>query len=157
MGNATTTAHRANMEAEQAILVGQTKKKRPPLNNQTVKAIELIQQTGCEPKAAYFLATGRIPSQRSEYRLQEKVAKWSLQTPQMQKLATNAVKETLQMKPLKAKDKEGNDVVISYPSHTNRIAAAAMVQDRVDPAVRRQENMNINVDLHPVDLDKYLG
>jgi hypothetical protein len=53
-------------------------------------------------------------------------------------------------------DENGNEIKeLIYPSHTNRIAAAAMVADRTEPIVRQNVNVNLNADVAPVDLERY--
>jgi len=111
-------------------------------------------------KDAYKLVKGRDDiSIVSQSRLRAKYKQWSLTSPQMQKLAHHAIKDTLKLKPLqisKGKDADGKEIIEEiYPSHTNRIAAAAMVADRVEPVVRQNLNVNANIDISPVNLDNY--
>ena len=77
----------------------------------------------------------------------------------MQKLAHDAIRQTLRLKPLeisKGMDENGNEIKeLIYPSHTNRIAAAAMVADRTEPITRQNVNLNLNADVAPVDLERY--
>lgn len=93
-----------------------------------------------------------------------KYKKHSLTAPTMVKLAHNAIKDCLTDQPIKQtikkKDKDGNETEIIEeipPTWTNKVAAASMVYDRVEPAIRQNANLNLNVDVHPVDLQSYLN
>lgn len=127
-------------------------------NADTVAMFKLLEK-GLHAKDAYKLVKGRDDiSIVSQSRLRAKYKQWSLTSPQMQKLAHHAIKDTLKLQPLVVSklDAQGNEVIEKiYPSHTNRIAAAAMVADRVDPVVRQNLNVNANIDISPVNLDNY--
>lgn len=132
------------------------------LATKTRKAVSLVVNHGVDPKDAYALVNGKPPKRDALDNLREQVRKYSLQTPQMQRLARDAVKDALQGKEMRydAVKILGNGAKVPYeevivPSYTNKLAAAAMVQDRVDPVVRRSENINVNVDCCPVDLSRY--
>lgn len=161
-----------NINPEMAEAVANTPKRnkfghkvKGELNRKTKTALDLIATAGVDPKTAYILASnGRTPSSASLSRLTQKVEKYSLQTASMQKLASSVVKDCLKGKEATytvQKAVAGVGIVDMeekiIPTWTNKLAAAAMVQDRVDPAVKRNENLNVNVDMHPVDLSKYLG
>lgn len=116
------------------------------LKEKTRKAFDLCDR-GMEPKLALSVVNNGQPVTPTAVSLfKRKYEKYSLTTKKMQKLAHKAVQETLEMK-------EVNGVL---PTVSNRISAAQMVVDRVDPIVKVNENHNVNVDLHPVDLSKYL-
>lgn len=137
-------------------------KKPGKLGAKTEKAIELCLTTGITPKDAYTLANGKPPTPPTATRLKHLVEKYSLQRPMMQKLANQAIKDTLEGKEARydAVKVFSNGAKVPYqevivPSYTNKLAAAAMIYDRIDPLVRRSENLNVNVDCSPVDLAKY--
>jgi hypothetical protein len=114
------------------------------------EAANLVINPGVDPKAALTLTKGKIPADATLSRFKSKLEKYSLTRPAMVKLAHNAIRETLQMKPVTLQD--GKELI---PSHTNRLAAAQMIADRIEPIIRVNQNMNINVDLDPVDMSKY--
>lgn len=132
------------------------------LAGKTLKAVALVVNHGVEPKEAYTLVNGKEPKRDALDNLKERVRQYSLQTPQMQKLARNAVRDALEGKAVKydAEKILSNGKRVQYqevvaPTYTNKLAAAAMVHDRVDPIVRRSENLNINAEMAPVDLSRY--
>lgn len=123
----------------------------PRLYGKTREACKLIVEHGVDPKTALALVSGNTtPHRDTVARLREKSNKYALSRPSMVKKAFTAVQEVLDMKPIKTKD--GKEI---FPSHTNRLAAAAMVADRVEPIVKQNVNLNINADISPVDLDRY--
>lgn len=138
-------------------------KKTGDLSHKTRKAIALVVDHGVEPKEAMVL-TGctKTVNPQSVSAFKGKVEKYSLQRPIMQKLAHQALRDTLEGKESRydAVKVFSNGASVPYqeviaPSYTNKLAAAAMVYDRVDPMIRRSENLSINVDCSPVDLEKY--
>lgn len=130
----------------------------------TKQTLKLIVDHNLEPKEAYSLVNGRAPGKQTLTALNQKVQEYSLQTDEMQRLAARAVKNTLKGKPIECErtivDRKTGQVIDytekQYPSHTNMLAAASMVQDRVDPIVRQNVNLNGNLaDFLPFELDKY--
>jgi hypothetical protein len=128
------------------------------------QAADLVVNHGVEPKDALILVTGKNPDRASLSRFREKVNKYSLARPAMQKLAHKAVRDVLEGKEVEVKTQKvtPGGKIVEYtekliPSHTNRLAAAAMVADRVEPIVRQNINLNINTEVAPVDLSKYLN
>lgn len=96
----------------------------------------------------------------TKYKLEKKYQRYSLLSTAMRKMAHNAVKDCLSDAPIiqKRKDRQGNEIIEEIPpTWTNKIAAASMVYDRVEPAIRQNQNLNVNVDVHPVDLSLYLN
>lgn len=129
------------------------------------KAVKLAAEHGVDVKEAMILSGYKEPlvsSRVSEMR--KKVERYSLQTPQMQKLARDAVKDVLKGKEVTytvSKAIPGIGVVDMeekmIPSYSNKLAAAAMVVDRVDPAVKRVDSVQVSVSLDylPFDLGQY--
>ncbi len=137
---------------------------RPVMTDRIATAANLVINHGVDEQTAMELATGRKVSKRTVEGFKDKVRKYALAAAPMVKLAHNAVKETLKMQPVEverqAVNKEGE--VITYtdkilPSHTNRLAAAAMVLDRDQPIIKHTANVNINVDCDPFDLGELRG
>lgn len=87
----------------------------------------------------------------------EKIKKKTLCKPAAIKKAHKAVLDVLEMKPVKKK-KLAKGVVVEeeiLPTHTNRLQAAQLVLDRVEPVVQRHENVNVNLDYSPIDLSQF--
>jgi hypothetical protein len=141
-----------------------------------IKKVMQAMDKGLSAEEAYFLVTGkRVMHRNTKSDLKKKHDKWLLSRPQLQKLASNAVRDTLKMMPVETESvetcpgcKAGQDKpsckvcsgtgvlkTVIHPSYTNRLAAAAMVVDRVDPVVRQSMNLNVNKTFIEVDLVKY--
>lgn len=90
-------------------------------------------------------------------RWKKKYQKYSLTTPKIAKLAHNAIIDCLTDQPIiqVKRDKDGNEIneAIS-PTWSNKMAAASMVYDRVEPVIHKAESVSHHV-IHPVDLSKY--
>lgn len=130
----------------------------------TQKAADLVVHHGVDPKTALMLTTGKVPDSGNLSRFNQKVSKYSLARPAMQKLAARAVQDTLSGKVVEIEAVKilGNGQKVPYiekivPSYTNKLAAAAMVADRTEPIIRQNVNLNINTEVAPVDLSKYLN
>jgi hypothetical protein len=139
-------------------------KPKGALARNTKQTLKLIVDHGVEPKEAYSLVNGRAPGKQTLTGIVQKAQEYSLQTDEMQRLASRVVKNTLKGKPMVCErttiDRKTGQVIDytdnQYPSHTNMLAAASMVQDRVDPIVRQNINLNGNLtDFLPFELDKY--
>jgi hypothetical protein len=116
----------------------------PKLQPKTIQAMQYV-DSGLTPRQALEAVNlKRNISREAISKFNAKYRKYSLTTPKMQKLASNALKDCLS-------DKAINGEI--YPTYTNKIAAAAMVYDRVEPAIRQQ--INLNVEVHPVDLSNF--
>jgi hypothetical protein len=137
-----------------------TTEKQPKYLQKTLDAIKLVDM-GIEPKQALQLTNFKKDiTAQAVHKFKKKYNKYSLTAPKIQKLAHNAITDCLSDAPIiqKRKDKQGNEIVEEIPpTWTNKIAAASMVYDRVEPAIRQNANLNLNVDVHPVDLSLYLN
>ena len=117
--------------------------KRPKYYGKTKRALDLVANYGMEPKEALIMATGNTsPTSKTVLEFKEKVRNYVLSQPSMVKLAHKAVKDVLGMKPIVMGD--GKEII---PSHTNRLAAASMVYDRVEPVIRQNMTLNVNANL----------
>ena len=124
-------------------------------------AFALLKENGLtNPEAAKILGysngTARVIS--------SKINKLSLKHPKMVKSAARIIKDVLDLKPIEvertAVTKSGQVIDYTdniYPTHTNALTAAAMVYDRVEPAIRQTANLNVNCDISPVDLSQFRG
>lgn len=94
------------------------------------------------------------------YKVDKKSESFTINTPAMRKRALKAITETLDMKPVDREiynSKTGEIITVKErPTITNRLQAAGMVVDRSEPIIRRNENLNVNADISPVDLSAYL-
>ena len=126
----------------------------------TLDAINLV-NAGVSPEDALkYVNFKQNIRKETVSRFKAKLKKHSLQSPNMVKLAHNAVKDCLTDQPIVSKrtDKQGNEIIEETPpTWTNKLAAASMVMDRVEPAIRQNLNVNANVDVHPVDLGRWLN
>lgn len=137
-----------------------TNEKQPKYLQKTLDAIKLVDM-GIEPKQALQITNFKKDiTPYAVTKFKKKYQKYSITAPKIQKLAHNAITDCLSDAPIiqKRKDKQGNEIVEEIPpTWTNKIAAASMVYDRTEPAIRQQANLNLNVDVHPVDLSLYLN
>jgi hypothetical protein len=101
------------------------------VSEKTAQDILLMCKNGLTAQEALLMRGESNPNPHTLTDLRKKSQKWLLSNPDMQKLAHKAVKETLRMKPVKVN--ENGEEKLIYPSHTNRLAAAAMVTDRTEP------------------------
>lgn len=114
-----------------------------------------LTNTEASKAVGYSNGTGRVVS--------SKVNKLSLVHPKMVKLAHKAIEDTLILKPLEIEktsiDKEtGKPIPYTekvYPSHSNRLQAAADVYDRYEPKITKVESRNSNVNLQ-IDYSEFL-
>ena len=157
-----------------------THSKRPVHNAKTMKAIELIDK-GVSVRDAHKLATGiEKPHSNSIYDLKKKYDKHLLTRAPVVKLASKVYVETMKMTPVETKEVkecpeckgkskdpdepmcdtcQGKGIVrtLLYPSHTNRLAAAEAVMERIDPVVKQSMNVNLSATVDPVDLSQYMS
>jgi hypothetical protein len=155
----------------------ETTKKARTLASKTLRAFDLMDKD-VSPSDAHKLATGNNnPHPRTIDALKKKYDKYLLSKASTVKLASKVYLETMKMTPVKTdevkvcpecrgkKDDEGapspcvtcnSTGIVStllYPSHTNRLAAAEAVMERVDPVVRQSMNLNINKTFINIDLE----
>jgi len=117
-------------------------------SNKIAMAVGLITQSGVDPKDAYLIATGKDSCHPETIRRLEKtVEKWSLKHPDSLRSASKTIQSFA----------KGHDVNGVKPKDSTVLAAAQRIVDATDPVVKRSENLNVNVEMHPVDLEKYLG
>ncbi len=134
----------------------------------TLKIMKMMDK-GLSPEEACKLVKGKdIIHPNTKTDLKKKYDKWALTGEGMQKLAHNAVKNVLKMTPKKTKEVKqcpeckgkskdpeqpmcdtclGQGIVhtLLYPTHTNQLAAVAMVADRVDPVIKQTVSLSANI------------
>jgi hypothetical protein len=135
--------------------------KPPQLYGKTKRIINLINNHGHEPREAIKLVTGNTtPNRNTVADIRQKAARYSLQRPAMVKLAHKVVADTLKGKADQIHQQKVNKdgQVVDFieqiaPTHTNKLAAAAMVFDRAEPVIRQNVNLNGDLkDFMPVNL-----
>jgi hypothetical protein len=138
--------------------------KEPRYYGKTQKALMLVERHGVDPADALRLATGNpTPNPATLTAFRKKAAAYSLSRPSMVKLAHSVVKDTMSGKcdQIQQQKVTSTGQVVDFieniaPTHTNKLAAAAMVFDRVEPVVRQNINLNGNLaDFMPVKLECY--
>lgn len=124
----------------------------------TDSAIALIDLADLPPKQAAFaiLKENGMKTQEaanvlgykpfSAYNVNAKLNKLKLNNPKIVKDAHNVVKNILKGEAWGCIDKIKD---------SSALMAASMVYDRFDPAVKQTANLNMNVDISPVDLDRW--
>jgi hypothetical protein len=84
----------------------------------------------------------------ADYKLKANYKKWALTNPKRVKKASNIYDRVLSGKPLV--DKSGDK-----PTNTMILSVAKEILDRQYPKVTINQNLNVNVDLSPIDLESY--
>lgn len=137
---------------------GQTDTESLPKMNDKQLAYQMLRQSNVPPQKA-SKAVGYHPSYG--YHLDKKLQKYSLKTKKMVNLAHKAVKETLEMKPLEIEHervlKTGEVVKRKekiLPSHTNRLTAAQMIYDRIEPIVRDEQLQDTNITVQLINFSE---
>ena len=103
---------------------------------------------GLSSEQARTLVKGSKPITKDGLvKINQKYNKWALTNPKRVKKASKIVDNVLSGKPLV---KDGDK-----PTNNQILKVVQDIQDRVEPKITRQENLNINVDLSPIDLSKY--
>lgn len=121
--------------------------KMPAMTSKTVEAVQMVAVHGMDPvKALTLLSGGKPPSYDRVNKLKKDVARWSIERPGAQKIAHSAL----------LKFASGKDVNGIEPKAVDVRACAERIIDQATPVTRRTESININVDVHPVDLQRYL-
>lgn len=122
------------------------------ISDKTALILDMMDK-GHSIEVAHKLVTGkdRLPDS-TKSNINKKSEMWLIGKPDMQKLAHNAVRDTLKMKPITVKDgPDSDDKKYIYPSVSNRMAAANMVLDRTEPVKAggpsQQGNTFINIDM----------
>ena len=131
----------------------QTTEKQPKYKQKTIEAIRLV-QTGADPETALRITNGKNKiSERAIFNLKEKCRKYTLTNPRLVKLAHNAVKDCLTDQPIISKrtDKQGLEIIEeTAPTWANKIAAASMVYDRVEPTRQTPEVVNQSLTINAI-------
>lgn len=140
--------------------ITETPVKQPRLYQKTLDAIQIVESGISPQKALQLVNNGRKVSDTSVSTFKAKLKKHSLTQPKVVKLAHKALIDCLkgETSSYTAEKVTKDGDVVTYqeviaPTITNKVAAASLVYDRYEPAVR--QNLNINVDVHPVDLSQF--
>lgn len=115
---------------------GKTEQKQPKYQQKTIAAIKMI-DNGVDAKTALQIVNNKDNIHpQTVYNLKKNYKKYSLTHPKLIKLAHNAVKDCLTDQPIISKrtDRQGQEIIEeNAPTWANKIAAASMVYDRVEP------------------------
>jgi hypothetical protein len=149
-------------EAIQPIKAIEDTKQPPRLLQKTIDAIRLV-DAGLSPREA-LQATNfkRVVSSAGVAQFKQKYQKHSLASPDMAKAMSAQIRRILKGR---AREEAHQKVTSAgqvvdytdnvYPTDSNILAACAMVADRVEPIIHQVANLNVNLDLSPVDLSVY--
>ena len=114
----------------------------------TEQIIELV-NSGIDIEKAYKLVKPhRELTAQVKRNMLEKAAKYSLSNPKRVKTATIALDKILKGEYLD-KDKT------IKPNSSTIIKAIEMIKDREEPKITINQNLNVSLDLSPINLDKY--
>jgi hypothetical protein len=119
------------------------------VSDNTARILQLTSK-GVAIEEAHKLVTGkdRLP-EATKSNIKRKSEKWLLNSPQMQKLAHNAVRDTLKMKPIKTEKGE------IYPRVSDRLTAASMVTDRTEPRKQQTGSGPVNLFIDKVQVNQF--
>ena len=139
----------------------ETAPKQPRYYPKTIEAFKLV-EAGLTPEEALKAVnyTSKISGQ-SVCNFKNKLKKYSLTHPKLLKLAHNAVKDCLTDQPIISKrtDKQGQEIIEeTAPTWANKIAAASMVYDRVEPTRQSPEivNQSLTINAIPVEAQEII-
>ena len=136
----------AKQNIEQA--PNQTQVKTPKFYPKTIQAMKLVSIGETPANALKLVNNQKTITSGAVAHFNKKLRNYSLTRPEIVKLARNAVKDCLQDKPI------NNE---TYPTYSNKLAAAIMVYDRIEPVIKQNLNVNVNTELHPIDLSKFIN
>lgn len=103
---------------------------------------------------AYQIVTGKQPDPRTVQKISERVEKWSLRHPAALKSASKTIRAFAAGQAVggtinpETGELEGQ----IKPKDSTVLAAAQRIIDQVDPIIRKSEQVNVNIDVDPVDL-----
>lgn len=120
-----------------------------PITERTETMFKLM-DTGMPIETAYAVVhPNKKLGKHNKDSMMQKHKRWSLTNPKLVKAAYQALQDTVSMLPVQC----GDATVI--PTISNRLTAAQMIVDRAEPIINKNLNINANLDVSPVDLDKY--
>lgn len=114
----------------------------------TIEMFEHIERGLSPEQARTLVKPDSKVSKQADYKLEKKYKQWSLTQPNKVKKASTIYDRALAGKPLTRNSDE-------KPSNSQVLAVAKEILDRQYPKVTVNQNLNINADLSPVDLEKY--
>ena len=144
---------KSNLGQPQEPESAETAENQPNYKRKTLEAIRLV-QAGADPETALRITNSKERiSERAIYNLKEKCRKYSLTHPKLVKLAHNAVKDCLTDQPIISKrtNKQGQEIIEeTTPTWANKIAAASMVYDRVEPTKQSPDVINNSLTINAI-------
>lgn len=134
--------------------------KQPRYYEKTAIALKMMDAGIDARKALQVVHNKAKVANQTVSSLRQKHRQYSLAKPRTVALAQKAILDTLKGETSEIRQQKVGKAgqVIEYteiiaPTVTNKLAAAAMVYDRYEPAITRTESVNVNVS--PVDLANY--
>lgn len=151
------------MDAESNVTQTQPKERKPfkkpvgAYSKPTKDAIALATTYDIPPKEAYQIVTGKTPHPETLKNVEKAVEKWSLRHPAALKSASKTIRAFAAGQSVGGVlDPETGKLVGEIkPKDSTVLAAAQRVLDQVDPVVRKSENVNVNIEIDPVDLSQF--
>ena len=118
---------------------------------------QILTENGIEKKKAYSLAGYKGSSKKAIYEVEKRIKKHSVASPALVRLSKNAVRDTLQMLTSlqEVETAAGIKTVKVYPTHRDRLQAAAMVIERAEPAKHVSIQIPGRADGDFIDLSAY--
>ena len=114
----------------------------------TLEMFDLMDK-GLDIKDARTLVKpSQIVGRDADYKMMQKYKQWSLTHPKRVKKASKVYDNALSGKPLTPNSTDN-------PSNSQVLAVAKDILERQEPKVTINQNLNVSVDLTPVDLDAY--
>jgi hypothetical protein len=130
----------------------------------TISAIKLV-NAGESPETALKIVNNKDTITRGAVsHFKKKLTKYALTRPKIQKLADDQITRILkgESREITQRKVTKDGKVIEYQevipcTDTNITSVLGYVLERTQPAIRQNQNLNVNVDVHPVDLSLYLN
>jgi len=130
------------------------------ISEKSIKQFKLMEMGETAENALRLTNCKNEVSKGAIYNLEQRYKKWSLQRPEVVELAGKQFNRILKggKRTIKKQKVTNTGQVIDYteqiaPSDTTILAAVSMVYDRYEPVVNK--NVNINVNLAPIDLSEF--
>jgi hypothetical protein len=118
------------------------------VTDKTREIIELVSNGISIEKAYKLVKPERELTRKVKHDISEKVAQYSVLNPKRVKKASSVIDKILNGQTL---DKDG----LIKPKSSDVVRIIEMIVDRNEPKVTINQNMNMNIDLSPVDLERY--
>jgi hypothetical protein len=118
------------------------------LQKDTLQMFEMMDKGLSAADARKLVKPDKKVTRQADYLLAQKYKQWSLTHPKRVQKASKVYDNALAGKPLTANTDD-------KPTNQQILGVAKDILERQEPKVTRTENLNVSVDLSPVDLSKY--